>query len=216
MSDFSFLIDRAIKFQCLIWNYNHFGWLLLPMKFIRVILEIQREVFTEAPFKKKKVGSLFGHCSHSFWPLSSVHFGTLDYQQTILASIFMPKLTNRFSTRVLHLFRNIHQKKCIRGVHLFRNTHRPLSPSSLYVCLCSGRGVLFSVMACCDTPLLSRITRPALICIQLIITLTPIVWLSLSKRWYILGICHSECVFLAKCSCPLLSRHLCSTTWAEE
>ena len=36
----------------------------------------------------------------------------------------------------------------------------------------------------------------------------PGVWSS-SKHWYILGVCHSKCVFLAKCSWPLLSRHLC-------
>ena len=37
-----------------------------------------------------------------------------------------------------------------------------------------------------------------------------------SKHWYILGICHSKCVFLAKCSCPLLSSQLCTSTSREE
>ena len=127
---------------------------------------------------KKKVGSLFGRCSDSssFWPLSSVHFETFVYPQTIIASIFIyAKIDNPFFYKGASSILQHTPEKNVYEVFPFFETHSPLSPSSLYVCLCSGRGVLFSVMACCDTPLLSRITRPALICIQLIITLTPIV-----------------------------------------
>ena len=82
---------------------------------------------------------------------------------------------------------------------MFRNTTHP--PLGVFV-FCPP--VLFSVMGCCDTPLLFYFNIWGTI-----IIVDPGVRLS-SKHWYILGICHSKCVFLAKCSCPPLSRHLCS------
>ena len=146
------------------------------MNFIRVILKIQREVFSEALFKKKWV--LYLGVAQIAAAFDLCHLCTLGHLFTHKQSLQASLCKNRQPVLFIRehpLFCNIHQKKCIRGVPLFRNTHSPLSPSSLYVCLCSGRGVLFSVMACCDTPLLSRMTRPALICLLLIITLTPIV-----------------------------------------
>ena len=111
------------------------------MNFIRVILKIQREVFSEAPFKKK-VGSLFGRCSDSssFWPLSSVHFETFVYPQTIIASIFIyAKIDNPFFYKgASSILQHTPEKMYTRCSLFSKHTAPSLPPPSMCVCVPAG------------------------------------------------------------------------------